>query len=400
MALRGVRVLEMAGLAPVPFAGMMLADFGADVIRVDSVRPGVVPDPLCRGKRSVQLDVKDDAGRELFWRLLKTADVLIEPYRPGVMERLGLGPDEALRRQPQLIYARLTGWGQTGSLKKTAGHDINYLALSGMLHAVRRKGDAPLAPGNILGDFAGGGMLCVVGILMALLERQHSGRGQVIDAAMLDGAAYLSTFVHKMKDLGVWSAPPGENLLDSGAAFYDTYETSDGKYMAVGAIEGKFYRQLIAGLGLQDAHLPDFHMDAAAWPTLRDAFRKAFASKPQAHWTAVFDGTDACVTPVLSMDDMMAHPHNAERQVLRKGVDGELEPAPAPRLSRSPALPSRAMPAMGGHTRELLREIGVSDARIDELLAAGSVACAEEEKDAVRAEGASADGIVLPRAKL
>jgi len=335
-ALQGVRVVELAGLAPGPFGCMILADLGADVVRVD--RPGgpLLPDgPLDRGRRTVTLDLKSDAGRAELLRLVARADVLVEGYRPGVAERLGFGPTECQKINPGLVYARMTGWGQDGPLAERAGHDIDYIAVAGALEPLGRAGQRPHAPINLLGDFAGGGMLLAVGVLAALLERTRSGLGQVVDAAMIDGSALLTTFLHGMIGGGAWPGGRGANLLDGGAPFYDTYETADGGFMAVGALEPPFYQALLCGLGLQAEELPDQY-DQSGWPELRDRFASRFASRSRDEWTRVFAGLDACVAPVLSPAEAPAHPHNRARRTFID-VAGVTQPAPAPRFGRTPA---------------------------------------------------------------
>ena len=267
-ALQGIRVVEMAGLAPAPYCGLILADFGAEVVRVDRVGAGSM-DQLARGKRSVAVNLKSPEGVETVLRLMETADVLLEPYRPGVMERLGLGPDVACARNPRLVYARLTGFGQDGPYAPMAGHDINYIAISGALSLLGRKGEKPLAPVNLLGDFAGGGMLCALGICLALLERAHSGKGQVVDTAMVDGAAYLATFVYKFRNSGMWRDERGTNMLDSAAPFYDTYRTKDGEFMSVGAIEPQFYAALLKGLGIDAEGMPP-QLDQSSWTKTKE----------------------------------------------------------------------------------------------------------------------------------
>nr|KAJ3417926.1 hypothetical protein HK105_000583 [Polyrhizophydium stewartii] len=401
LALAGLRVIEFGGLAPGPFAGMVLADFGADVVRINRSDETSTYDVLARGKRSIQLNLKQPAGVDLVLRLLDKADVLIDPYRPGVLERLGLGPDVVLRRNPRLIYARLTGFGQTGPLASMAGHDINYIAITGVLSLLGRKDSAPQFPANIVGDFAGGGMLCVVGILIALFERQKSGKGQVVDAAMVpidhcsltqfhgaqvDGATYLSSFIFRMRQKGMWNAPRGENLLDSGAPFYDVYETSDGKFMAVGALEPQFYAELIKGLGLDARKIPK-QGDMSRWDELRRIFADTFKSKTRDEWTAVFMGKDACVTPVIDPDEAPLFDANRARSVMVLSADRAaepdakddplaFEPAAAPRLSRTPARPSRdgvalPEPRIGQHTTEVLAEAGLSEDEIKQALGAG-----------------------------
>ncbi|XP_059729817.1 alpha-methylacyl-CoA racemase [Haemorhous mexicanus] len=371
MALSGVRVLELAGLAPAPLCGMILADFGAQVVRVDRLSKSAAAlahgDVQARGKRSLALDLKQPQGAAVLRRLCGETDVLIEPFRHGVMERLGLGPEVLLRENPRLIYARLTGFGQTGKYAKSAGHDINYLALSGVLSKLGRKNENPYAPVNLLADFAGGGVTCALGIVIALFERAKSGKGQVIDASMVEGVAYLGSFLWKSQSLGLWSQPRGENLLDSGAPFYETYRTSDGKFMAVGAIEPKFYDQLIKGLGLNLDELPA-QMSFSDWPEMKKKFASIFAQKTQAEWCSIFDSTDACVTPVLSFEDAPSHQHNKERNSFIKNDTGEISPRPAPVLSRTPAVPScKRDPFVGEHTEEILLEYGFTKQEIAKL---------------------------------
>ena len=370
-ALQGIRVVEMAGRAPAPFCGMILADFGADVVRVDRVGAGSM-DQLARGKRSLAVNLKSPDGVETVLRLAEQADVLLEPYRPGVMERLGLGPEVATARNPRLVYARLTGFGQDGPYASMAGHDINYIALSGALSLIGRKGEVPLAPVNLLGDFAGGGMLCALGICLALLERHQSGKGQVVDAAMVDGAAYLASFVYKFRNSGMWRDERGTNLLDSAAPFYDNYRTSEGQFMSVGAIEPQFYAALLKGLGLDAASLPQ-QMDQSKWPQTKQRFAALFAAKTRAEWCAIFDGTDACVAPILNLWEVADHPHTRARGVLLTDAQGKPEPAPAPRLSRTPGDGSRALPQVGADTRAILREYGFAEAEVSSLLEQGAV---------------------------
>ncbi|GAA4585480.1 alpha-methylacyl-CoA racemase [Actinoplanes octamycinicus] len=339
-ALAGIRVVELAGLAPGPFGCMVLADLGADVVLVD--RPGgtgpLVPQagPLQRGRRTVTLDLKSDAGRADLLRLVAKADVLVEGYRPGVAERLGFGPERCAELNPRLVYGRMTGWGQDGPLAAAAGHDIDYLAVAGALEPLGRAGQPPHAPINLLADFAGGGMLLAVGVLAALVERERSGRGQVVDAAMVDGSALLTTFLHGMIGAGQWPGGRGENLLDGGAPFYDTYRTADGGYVAVGALEPQFYAALLKGLGLDDDPDLPAQFDRRAWPELRRIFTERFLSRGRDEWAEVFDGLDACVSPVLSPAEAPGHPHNRARAAFVE-VGGQMQPAPAPRFGRTPA---------------------------------------------------------------
>lgn len=374
MALAGVQVLELAGLAPAPFCGMILADFGAKVIRVDKAKSSVASDTLARGKRSIALDLKSPAGVSVLKKLCKRSDVLIEPFRHGVMENLGLGPDVLMKENPRLIYARLTGYGQSGKFARSAGHDLNYVSLSGLLSKLGKKDEAPTFPLNLLADFAGGSYICALGIAMSLFERTKSGQGQVIDSSMVEGAAYLGSFVYKTQNAGFWSQPRGENLLDGGAPFYSTYITSDGKYMAVGAIEPQFYTELLKGLDLDPSDLPG-QMSYTEWPKLKKIFIGRFLEKTQAQWCEVFDGTDACVTPVLTFDNVAAHPHNKERGSFVCSDEGEVSPRPAPVLSRTPAVPAMGRdPLVGEHTYEVLFENGFSAKEISDLQVSGAIA--------------------------
>jgi alpha-methylacyl-CoA racemase len=377
--LQGVRVIEIASLAPAPFACMVLADLGADVIRVDrptgavgGVGSETTVDPLCRGRRSVALNLKDPAGIDVLLRLAETADVLIEGFRPGVTERLGFGPDVCLARNPGLVYGRMTGWGQEGPMAQMAGHDINYIAVAGALDPVGRAGERPLPPLNLVGDFGGGGMLLAVGVLAALYERSRSGRGQVVDAAMVDGAALLTSFIHGLRGQGLWQDSRGTNLLDGGAPFYDTYETADGLFMSVGALEPQFYAALLRGLGLDGEDLPG-QLDRGGWPALRSRFTEVFKSRTRDEWTAVFDGTDACVAPVLGMGEAAAHPHATARTAF-VDVGGLAQPAPAPRFDRTPAATPTAPVRPGEHTDATLTELGLTATEIAKLREQGTVA--------------------------
>jgi alpha-methylacyl-CoA racemase len=368
-ALDGIRVIEMAGLAPVPYCGMILADFGADVLRVDRVgAPGL--DLLGRGKRSVALNMKDPKGVETLLRLVDGADVLIDPFRPGVMERLGAGPELACARNSRLVYARLTGYGQTGPYANMAGHDIDYIAISGALSLLGRQGEKPLAPVNLLGDFAGGGMACAMGIGFALVERARSGRGQVIDAAMVDGAAHLASFLFKFRGIGHWSDERGTNFLDGAAPFYDTYRTKDGKFVAVGAIEPQFYAALLEGLGLSGADLPDQH-DEARWPELREHFTTAIRTKTRDEWEQHFSTLDACVAPALTPLEAPTHPHNVARGTFLE-IRGVPQPAPAPRFGGTPTDPPRA-PEHPGDNEATLAAWGFTNTDIKDLREAGTL---------------------------
>ncbi len=370
--LDGIKVIEMAGLAPSPYCGMLLADFGADVTVVDRLSKGApeIPNimernPFDRGKRSIRVNLKSQQGTEIVRNMIRTADILLEPYRPGVMETLGLGPSDALEMNPRLIFARLTGWGQNGAYASMAGHDIDYIALSGALSLFRRKGERPLPPCNLLGDFAGGGMLCAMGILLALVERNRSGKGQVVDAAMVDGAANLSVMFYGMLAHHLMTLDIGTNVLDGGAPFYQTYETSDGKFMAVGAIEGRFYAELIKGLEIDPSSLPH-QMDMPQWPKMADRFATVFKTKTRDAWTRIFEGKDACVAPVLELNEVEHHPHNKERGLILT-IDDVPQPAPAPRLSRTPGRAEPARGRRGANTAEILSELGYSKEDVKSL---------------------------------
>ncbi|VFV27954.1 alpha-methylacyl-racemase [Lynx pardinus] len=367
MALQGIRVLELAGLAPGPFCGMVLADFGAQVVRVD--RPGARGDVsfMARGKRSLAVNLKRQDGALVLRRLCAQADVVLEPFRHGVMEKLQLGPEILQRVNPKLIYARLSGFGQSGRFCRVAGHDINYLALSGILSKIGRSGENPYAPLNLLADFGGGGLICTLGILLALFQRTCSGKGQVIDASMVEGTAYLSSFLWKSQQVGLWERPRGQNMLDGGAPFYTTYRTADGGFMAVGAIEPQFYKLLIKGLGLKSHELPN-QMSMTDWPEMKRRFAEIFAKKTKEEWCQIFDGTDACVTPVLTFEEVTQHDHNKERGSFITDEEQSVSPRPAPLLSDTPAVPSsKRDPFVGEHTEEILQEFGFSQVEINQL---------------------------------
>lgn len=335
--LTGLKVIEMAGIGPGPFCAMVLADLGADVVRV--ARPGALPDPLdilSRSRTVLNLDLRDPQAVQQVLDLVAHADVLLEGFRPGVMERLGLGPDVCLARQPRLVYGRMTGWGQHGPLSHAAGHDINYIAISGALHAIGREGEAPVPPLNYVGDFGGGAMLLAVGILAALHETRRSGQGQVVDAAMTDGAALLSAMMYGFKAAGQWSNHRGDNMLDGGAFFYDTYACADGRHVAVGAIEPQFYALLREKCGIADDPVFDAQMDRQAWPLLKLRLAEVFRTRTRDDWCALLEGTDACFAPVLDWDEAPEHPHNRARQTFTS-LQGVLQPAPAPRFDRTPA---------------------------------------------------------------
>jgi alpha-methylacyl-CoA racemase len=377
--LEGVRVIELAGIGPGPFAAMMLADMGADVVRIDRAQKVAGGDPdqppldlLGRGRRSVGVDLKHPDGAATVLRLVERADVLIEGFRPGVTDRLGIGPDECLARNPRLIYGRMTGWGQEGPYADASGHDINYIALAGALDPIGRAGEAPVPPLNLVGDFGGGGMLMAYGVVCALLEAGRSGRGQVIDAAMVDGAAVLTTFIHSLRAIGIWGDERGTNLLDTGAHFYDVYETADHRYVSVGSIEPQFYAELLRLSGLADEELPG-QMDRSQWPALKEHVADVFRTKTRDEWCALMEGTDVCFAPVLSMAEAPEHPHNRHRATFVE-VAGVPQPAPAPRFSRTPGRIEAPPPHFGQHTEEVLLEWGFPADDIEKLRQAGAVA--------------------------
>ena len=376
--LEGLRIVEMAGLGPVPFAGMWFADSGADVVRID--RPegltndlaGVEPAFIRRGRRSVSIDLKAPEGPDVALDIIASADAVLEGFRPGVMERLGLGPDACMNRQPDLVYGRMTGWGQSGPWSAMAGHDIDYLALSGMLHAIG-PAERPVPPLNLAADYGGGGMMLIAGVLAGVMAARAGRGGCVVDAAMVEGAAYLGSVPYALMGEGWWRPERESNLLDGGAPFYRTYETADRQHMAVGAIEPQFYAELLAGLGLAEIDLPHQH-SVADWPQLTETFADVFAAKTRAQWSEIFAGTDACVAPVLSMAEAPTHPHNVARAsyLVR---DGENHPVPAPRFSTDrPGTPSgRPIAGPGEHTDEVLRGMGYAVDRVASLRASGVV---------------------------
>jgi alpha-methylacyl-CoA racemase len=379
----GYRVVELAGIGPGPFAAMMLADMGADVARVDRVDAVVAPgsarppvDPLARGRRSVGVDLKHPDGVETVLRLVERADGLIEGFRPGVTERLGVGPDACLRRNPRIVYGRMTGWGQDGPYAAAAGHDINYIALSGTLSMIGRAGDAPVPPVNLIGDFGGGGMLMAFGVVCGLLEARASGRGQVIDAAMVDGAALLATMIHGLRGHGAWRAERGSNLLDTGSWFYEVYETSDGRFVSFGSLEPQFYAELLRRTGLADDVDSEgplaAQLDRSTWPAMKRRLANLVKTRTRDEWCRLLDGTDTCFAPVLGMDEAPLHPHNAHRKTF-VDVDGIVQPAPAPRFSRTPGSVGLPPPHPGQHTAEVLADWGFPDSDVAELRAAGAV---------------------------
>ncbi len=377
--LAGLKLVEFAGIGPGPFAAMLFADMGAEVVRVERRGAGRRPlsllnagpfDVLNRGRRALAVDLKRPAGMQVALRLLEQADALIEGFRPGVMERLGLGPDLCLARNPRLVYGRMTGWGQSGPLAHAAGHDLNYIALSGALHAIGSP-EQPLPPLNLVGDFGGGALLLAWGMLAALWEARTSGRGQVVDAAMSDGAALLMAMFYGFQSGGLWSNERGGNLLDGGAPFYATYACADGKFLAVGPIEPHFYRIFLERAGIDDPALAGQY-DLSAWPAQRARLAAILRTRARDEWCALLEGSDACVSPVLDLDEAPLHPHNQARHTFVL-VDDVLQPAPAPRLSRTPAAIGSPPPLPGQDTRAVLADWGWTAAEIDELLAAGAV---------------------------
>ncbi|CAG5134826.1 unnamed protein product [Candidula unifasciata] len=359
----------MAGLAPGPFCGMVLADFGARVIRIDRPNAIIIDDTLSRGKQSVTVNLKKQEGLNVIKKLCKSADVLIEPYRPGVMEKLGLSPETLISDNPRLIYARLTGYGQCGSMMHKAGHDINYIAMSGVLSKLGRRSERPYPPINLLADFAGGGLVCALGIIMALYERSLSGKGQVIDASMVEGSAYVASFLDTNRNT-LFADARGTNMLDGGAAFYDTYVTKDGQYMAVGSLEPKFFADLIKGLGLQESNISQ----ADDQDKQRELFTEIFLTKTRDEWVAAFEGLDACVTPVLSTEEAAEHPHNKSRRSFLRGDTAVLQSCPAPRLSRTPGIQQQLpLPKTGEHTVEVLKDSGFSSNEINDLIKCGAL---------------------------
>jgi alpha-methylacyl-CoA racemase len=376
--LDGIRIVELAAIGPAPFGVMLLADLGADVVRVDRASavtkgPGseVSMVGLSRNRRSIGVDLKSDAGRDVVLDLVADADVLVEGFRPGVAERLGVGPDACHERNPALVYARMTGWGQDGPMAHLAGHDIDYAAIAGALHPMGRAGEPPAPPLNLVADFGGGGAYLALGVLAALVERQGSGRGQVVDAAMVDGVASLTAFFHGLMGMGAWSTQRQSNLLDGGAPFYDTYATSDGGFVGVGALEPQFYAELLDRLELDPADWPQ--MDQSRWPAFRAELTRILGSRTRDHWAEVFADSDACVAPLLSLTEAPEHPHLKARDTFVE-VDGALQPAPAPRLSRTPGAVRSGAPGYGDHTDEVLASLGYDEGRIAALRASGAIA--------------------------
>jgi alpha-methylacyl-CoA racemase len=375
--LTGIKIVEFAGLGPVPFSGMVLSDLGAEVVQINReatapeanlfARDKNIPD---RGRRIIRLDLKSPADVATALRLIERADALIEGFRPGVMERLGLGPEVCLARNPRLVYGRMTGWGQTGPLAQTAGHDINYLALSGALHAIGRADGGPTPPLNLIADYGGGAMFLVVGLLAGVLEARNSGQGQVVDAAMSDGSALLMAAIYSLKAMGFWTDRRESNFLDGGAHFYDTYQCADGKWLAVGPIEPHFYRILLEGCGVADPD-PQRQWHPKSWPAMKERLRAALRTKTRDEWCALFDGSDACVTPVLGLDEAPAHPHNQARQTFVE-LEGLPQPAPAPRFSRTPAAIQSPPGSPAAAANDWLTDWGFSETEIAQLASTGA----------------------------
>ena len=379
--LAGVRVVEMVGLGPCPFAAMMLADMGAEVIRIDRKAVAGAPNPfpmlgtrydvMARGRRSLAVDLKQPKAREVVLRLLEKADIVIEGFRPGVMERLGLGPQACMARNAALVYGRITGWGQHGPLAQAAGHDINYVALTGMLHAMGRADAPPAPPLNLVGDFGGGAMMLAFGVVCAVLEARKSGQGQVVDAAMTDGAALLGAMMYGLRAHGSWSDQRGANMLDGGAHFYDTYACADGKFISIGSIEPQFYAQLLSLAGVADPAF-DAQMDCAMWPSLSEKIASVFLLRDRDGWCRLMEGTDVCFAPVLDMAEAPRHPHNIARGTFAD-VGGVVQPAPAPRFSRT-APEIGILPAIPGqHSAEVLRDWGWLDEDVKALAEQGVI---------------------------
>jgi alpha-methylacyl-CoA racemase len=376
--LSGYKIIEFAGIGPAPMCAMLLSDMGAEVLRIDRAEDanlGIPTDAkfgvLNRGRRSVALDLKKKEGTEVALKLIEKADALIEGFRPGVMERLGLGPDLCLARNPRLVFGRMTGWGQDGPLAHAAGHDINYIALTGALHSIGRKGEAPVPPLNLVGDFGGGGAYLALGVVAALLEAQKSGKGQVIDVAMIDGASSLMAAIYGLRAAGRWTDNRGDNILDTGAHYYDVYETSDGKYVSIGSIEPKFYAELLQLSGLEHEELPRQN-DKNAWPALKERVAAIFRSKTRDEWCRIMEGSDVCFAPVLSMQEAPQHPHNRQRGTFME-VDGVVQPAPAPRFSRTPSAIQRPPAQPGEHTEEALKDWGFSATEVEQLRGCGAI---------------------------
>lgn len=368
--LSGVKVIELAGIGPGPYACMLMADLGADVLRLerDDAEPALTSRLLSRSRPTVRVDLKSEGGRSLVLELAERADALIEGFRPGVTERLGLGPNDLFARNPRLVYGRMTGYGQEGPLSRRAGHDINYIAISGALWPIGRVGQRPTPPLNLVGDFGGGSLFLVIGVVSAVLFARTTGEGQVVDAAMVDGSASMMSMTYELMSMGEWSEERGVNLLDSGAHFYDVYETKDHRYMAVGALEPKFYRELLLGLELIAEELPA-QMDRSQWPVMREKFASIFATRDRDEWTVIFGDVDACVTPVLSPSEAAVHPYNTARNMF--SVSGAIQPQPAPRFSKTQR-PTSSLPPPASSASEEITKWGINADRQDALRKAGA----------------------------
>ena len=373
--LKGIKIIEMAGIGPGPFCGMVLADLGAEVIRVDRASAkgtGSRQEASNRGKKSIAVDLKSKEGVEIVLKLAQESDAIFEGFRPGVMERLGLGPEECMELNESLVYGRMTGWGQDGPLANAAGHDINYISLSGALAAIGRPGSPPVPPLNLIGDFGGGGMLLALGLVSALLESKQSGKGQVVDAAMTDGSALLMTMIYTMQSSGFWKDSMGSNMLDGGAHFYDTYECSDGKFISLGSIEPQFYK-LLCDLAGFDNNLSSDQMSRDSWPEKKKAVKEIILTKTREEWCQIMEGTDVCFAPVLSMEEAPNHPHNKARKTFIE-LEGATQPAPAPRFSRTNPEVQSSPSLVGEHTDEILQSLNLSVDEIEKLKTSGSVA--------------------------
>ncbi len=373
--LKGLKIIEMAGIGPGPFCGMVLADLGAEIIRIDrasAIGTGSKQDAANRGKRSIAIDLKSEEGVEVVLKLVETADAIFEGFRPGVMERLGLGPDVCSKRNERIVFGRMTGWGQEGPLANAAGHDINYISLTGALAAIGRPGSPPVPPLNLIGDFGGGGMLLALGLVAALLESKESKKGQVVDAAMTDGSALLMTMIYTMQSSGVWKTSMGSNLLDGGSHFYDTYECKDGKFISLGSIEPQFYA-LLCQIAELDESIFSNQMSRDSWPDQKEAIKKIILDKTRDEWCELMEGTDVCFAPVLDMSEAPKHPHNVERKTFID-LEGVTQPAPAPRFSRTEPEVASSPSVVGEHTDEVLTSIGFSDEDINTLKTSGAVA--------------------------
>ena len=373
--LKGLKIIEMAGIGPGPFCGMVLADLGAEIIRVDrasAIGTGSKQEPSNRGKKSIAVDLKAKEGVEVVLKLVETADAIFEGFRPGVMERLGIGPEVCMARNDRIVFGRMTGWGQEGPLANAAGHDINYISLSGALAAIGRPGSPPVPPLNLIGDFGGGGMLLALGLVAALLESKESKKGQVVDAAMTDGSALLMTMIYSMQSSGMWKTTMGSNLLDGGSHFYDTYECKDGKFISIGSIEPQFYA-LLCQIAELDEKVFSKQMSRDLWPEQKEEIKKIFLKKTRDEWCELMEGTDVCFAPVLDMSEAPQHPHNKERKTFID-LEGVTQPAPAPRFSRTEPEVVSSPSIVGEHTNEVLSSIGLSEEDISTLKTSGAVA--------------------------